>query len=204
MSEIDDSARRGPSTLWRVARAGLLVLAAYAVVGALAGVVWEAVWTPPGQVIAQHQVFYDSYASLRRVFTGTGWYVVVGTVASAVVSLVICLLTRHRALLALAGVIVGSALGAFVMLRVGTALGPADPADLAAHTVERTTVPGELTVDGTSHFGIKSPYLVWPAASLLVLAGVFITLPVSPFPRDRRDTRAVDPHEADLPGARHG
>jgi len=120
------------------------------------------------------------------------------------VSLVVCLLTRHRALLTLAGVIVGSAIGAFVMLKVGTSLGPADPASLAAHTVKRTTVPGELTVDGTSHLGIKSPYLVWPAASLLVLAAVFITLPVPPFPRDRADTRAVDPHEADLPGARHG
>jgi hypothetical protein len=204
MSESDDSARREPGTLWRVARAGLLVLAAYAAVGAVAGMVWEAVWTPPGQVIAQHQVFYDSYESLRRVFTGTGWYVVVGAVASALVSLVVCLLTRHRALLTLVAVTVGSALGAFVMLKVGTSLGPPDPAGLAAHTVKRTVVPGDLTVDGTSHLGIKSPYLIWPLASLLVLAAVFITLPAPPFGRDRDDTPSTDPHEAGIPGARHG
>jgi DivIVA domain-containing protein len=199
MSERDDGAGRGLSTPWKVARTVLLVLVAYAVVGALAGVVWEAVWTPPGQVIAEHQVFFDSYASLRRVFTGTGWYVVVGSVASALVSLVVCLLTRHRALLTLALVVVGSAIGAAVMLKIGTSLGPPDPATLAAHTVKRTTVPGELTVDGTSHLGIKSPYLVWPTASLLVLAVVFIILPVPPFPRDRHATSPIGPGYAGMP-----
>ena len=82
MSERDDPARdRG--CLRRGARYAvpLLILLAYAVMGAVAGAVWEAVWTPPGQVIAQHQVFFDSYASLRRVFTGTGLYVLVGGVA---------------------------------------------------------------------------------------------------------------------------
>jgi hypothetical protein len=204
MSEHDDGARRGPSTLWRMVRAVLLVLLGYALVGALAGVVWEAIWTPPGQVIAEHQVFFDSYASLRRVFTGTGWYVVVGSVASALVSLVVCLLTRHRALLTLALVIIGSAIGAAVMVKVGTSLGPADPASLAAHTVKRTSVPGALTVEGTSHLGIKSPYLVWPMASLLVLAVVFIVLPVPPWPRDRRDTYPLDPREADFRDVRRG
>jgi DivIVA domain-containing protein len=94
---------------------------------------------------------------------------------------------------------VGSAIGAAVMLKIGTSLGPPDPATLAAHTVKRTTVPGELTVDGTSHLGIKSPYLVWPTASLLVLAVVFIILPVPPFPRDRHATSPIGPGYAGMP-----
>lgn len=208
MSEHDDRARRGllawGSTWPAIVRTVLVVLLGYAAMGALAGAVWEAVWTPPGQVIAEHQVFFDSYASLRRVFTGTGWYAVVGSVASALVSLVVCLFTRQRALLTLALVIVGSAIGAAVMLKVGTSLGPTDPASLAAHTVKRTTVPGALTVDGTSHLGIKSPYLVWPTMSLLVLAVVFMVLPASPFPRDQRDRRPADPREAGSRHARHG
>jgi hypothetical protein len=208
MSENHDPARRGLRASGRawpaIVRTVLMVLLAYAVVGALAGAVWELVWTPPGQVIARHQVFFDSYASLRRVFTGTGWYAVVGFVASALVSLVVCLLTRHRALLTLALVIVGSAIGAVVMLKVGTSLGPPDPASIAAHTVKRTPVLGALTVDGTSHLGIKSPYLVWPTASLLVLAVVFMVLPVSPFPRDQRDTYPTDPSEAGFRHVRHG
>jgi DivIVA domain-containing protein len=198
MSEYDGGTARGLSTPWRLVRSGLLGILGYAVVGAAAGVVWEAVWTPPGQVVAQHQVFFDSYASLRQVFTGTGWYVVVGTVASALASLVVCLFTRHRALLTLALVIVGSAIGAAVMLKVGTSLGPADPATIAAHTVKRTAVAGALTVDGTSHLGVKSPYLVWPTASLVVLALVFIVLPVPPLPRDRRDPFPLTPRRTDV------
>jgi DivIVA domain-containing protein len=203
MSEHDRGAGRRLSPPWRTVRAGLLGLLGYAAVGAAAGAVWEAVWTPPGQVIAQHQVFFDSYASLRQVFTGTGWYVVVGTVASALISLVVCLATRDRALLTLALVIVGSAIGAAVMLKVGTSLGPADPASIAAHTVKRTSVPGALTVDGTSHLGIKSPYLVWPTASLVVLALVFVVLPVPPLPRDRRQPVAMDVPGGGFPPSAH-
>lgn len=152
-------------------RTALAILLAYAVVGALAGVVWEWVWSPPGQVIEKHQVFYDSYASLRRVFDGTGLYVLVGAVASALLALVISLLTRGRELLVLALVVIGSALAAALMWRVGTLLGPADPATLAAHTTARTEVSGQLTVQG------KSPYVIWPFMSLIVLSGVFFAWP---------------------------
>lgn len=152
-------------------RTTLLVLLAYAVVGAVAGVVWQWVWTPPGQVIQDHQIFYDSYASLRREFTGTGYYVLVGLVASALVALGTCLLTRGREVLVLLLVIAGSVIAAALMWRVGTALGPADPKSLAAHTTARTPVSGQLTVSG------KSPYAVWPMASLLVLALVYFAWP---------------------------
>ena len=90
MNENVDDASRGlfasGSPAVSILRAVLLTLLAYAVMGVVAGIVWEAIWTPPGQVIAKHQVFFDSYASLRGVFTGTGWYVLVGGVASALVS----------------------------------------------------------------------------------------------------------------------
>jgi hypothetical protein len=90
------------------------------------------------------------------------------------------------------------------MFKVGTSLGPADPTSIAAHTVKRTPVPGELTVEGTSHLGIKTPYLVWPMASLAVLALVFFALPVSPTDVDRPDRHRMDPREAGFPGAHHG
>lgn len=170
-TEPDEAARRGLFAAGGPWRTILLVLLAYAVVGAVAGVVWEWVWTPPGQVIEKHQVFFDSYASLRRVFSGTGLYVLVGAVASALLAFAVCVLTRGRELLVLALVIIGSALAAALMWRVGTLLGPADPASLAAHTTGRDQVPGELTVQG------KSPYLIWPFVSLIVLSGVFFAWP---------------------------
>jgi len=184
-------------------RAALLVLLAYAVLGVIAGAVWEVVWTPPGQVIAKHQVFFDSYASLRRVFTGTGWYVIVGGIGSALLALVVAIFARGRELLTLVLVIVGSAIAAVLMLKVGTLMGPADPASIAHHTTGRATVSGQLTVEGKSVLGVKSPYLIWPMASLLVLTLVFFAWPTSHLPLDRRDAHPVDPREADFPRAGH-
>jgi hypothetical protein len=178
-------------------RTALLIVAAYAVLGVLAGVVWERVWTPPGQVIQAHQLFYDSDASLRRVYTGTGIYVVVGAVTSALAALVVCVLARGRELLVLALVVVGSALGAALMWRVGTLLGPADPATLAAHTTALTRAPGQLSVAG------RSPYLAWPMASLLVLALVFFGWPGSYADRRPADEPSTDHREADISGPSH-
>jgi len=204
MSEQTDRARRGPLAPGSAVRTIVLVLLTYAVLGAVAGAVWEAAWTPPGQVVAEHQVFYDSYASLRRVFSGTGLYVVIGGITSALVAFVVTLLARGRELLTLLLVVIGSAVAAAVMLKVGTALGPADPATIAEHTVKRTSVPGALTVQGKSVLGVKSPYLIWPMSSLLVLALVFFAWPSSHLPHLRRDTHPGDPREAGIPGARHG
>ncbi len=148
----------------------LLALLAYVVVGVVAGVVWEWVWTPPDQIVRDGQVFYTSYESLRRVFTGTGLYVLVGGVAAAATSLVICLLTRGRELVTLGTVLIGSCAAAAAMRLVGPMLGPDDP--LSAATPKGTqVVPGQLTVNGFS------PYLVWPMVSLFVLALVFFAWP---------------------------
>jgi hypothetical protein len=198
MSERDDGAGRGPLAAGSPLRTALLVVLAYVLLGAVAGVVWETIWTPPGQVIARHEVFYDSYASLRRVFTGTGLYVVVSAAASGLLALTVTLLTRRRELLVLVLVVVGSALAAAVMWKIGTSLAPADPATLAAHTTKRTPVSGELTVEG------KSPFLVWPMTSLLVLSLVFFAWPGHYLARDVRAASTSDPREADISRARRG
>lgn len=176
----------------------ILVLLAYAALGALAGVVWEVVWTPPGQVIEHHQVFYDSYASLRRVFTGTGLYVIVSAVASALLGLGVALLSRGRELLMLGLVIVGSAIASALMWRVGTLLGPSDPADLAAHAAGHATASGPLTVAG------KSPFLVWPMASLLVLALVYFASPGPPTLASDEVAAPTDHREAGSSTSPHG
>lgn len=169
----------------------VLVLAAYAAVGALAGVVWELVWTPPGQVIVRHHVYADSYASLRGVFTGTGLYVLVGTVASALAALIVTVFVRGRELLVLVLVLVGSAIAAYLMRHLGMSLGPPDPAGIAAHTQGRARVEGNLTVAG------RPPYVVWPLVSLVVLALVYFTSSGRPA-RGRRPAASppADPREA--------
>lgn len=190
----DDDGRRGVPGLLLFA-AG--VLGAYAVTGVVAGVVWEAVWTPPSQVVQQHHVFYADYASLRRVFSGTGLYVIVGGIASALVTLAVVLLARGRELVALASVLVGSLLAADLMRRVGISRGPTDPTALAHHLPDGTKLPGNLVVSG------QSPLLVWPIVGLVVLALVFFSWSRPPEPKHAR-TSPEDPAEADVPSSPAG
>jgi hypothetical protein len=170
------------------------VLLGYAAVGAVAGVVWEAIWTPPIQIVQHHQIYYVDYASLRRVFTGTGLYVLVASVASAVATLVVVGLARGRELLALAEVVIGSAIAALVMARVGISLGPDDPQGTVASTPNGTKVDGTLAING------HSPYLVWPMVALLVLALVFFAWN-HPRRPGAADPWPDDPAEAGVPGA---
>jgi hypothetical protein len=172
----------------------VLALLAYAGAGIVAGAVWEWVWTPPAQVIRDHHVFYSSYDSLRRVFSGTGLYAIVAAVGSVVVTAAVCLLTRGRELLTLATVLVGSVIAAVLMRLVGGWLGPDDPAQVAKTVANSSHVDGRLTVEG------MSAYLVWPMVSLFILAVVFFAFPGTHLPRARR-TGNADPDEADVSGA---
>ena len=189
----DGGARRSVLGRGSPARQVVLILLAYVVVGAIAGAVWEWIWTPPVHIIRNHQVYYASYASLRGVFTGTGLYALVGAVASALLAVAVCLLTRRRELVTLAGVLVGSVLAALLMRLVGGWLGPADPTSLAATAADNTEVPGSLVVTG------RTAYLVWPVVSLFVLALVFFAWPGSE-PAPSYD-ETPDPAEAGVPDA---
>ncbi|MDX6357079.1 MAG: hypothetical protein QOH37_133 [Nocardioidaceae bacterium] len=177
----------------------LEVLVVYALVALVAGLVWEAVWAPPDQVVQQHQVYPADYEALRRIFTGTGLYVLIAAIASGVTALVIGLLTKGRELVVLLGVTLGSAVAAGVMREVGISRGPADPTTLAASKADGVHLPGALDVSGFS------PYLVWPMISVLVLALVFFALPRSPHPRTtERDLDTGDPSEESMSGRSHG
>lgn len=174
------------------------VVVAYALVGLVAGFVWERIWTPPTQIVQQHQVFYADYASLRRVFTGTGLYVLVGGAASAAVALVVALLTRRRELLTLGMVVVGSSIAAVVMWKVGVSLGPADPAAVAGHAADGTHVHGNLVVNG------HSPFLVWPMVSLFVVALVFFAWPGARRAGAHRDPPLPDHAEPEVSEPQRG
>jgi hypothetical protein len=156
----------------------VLVLLAYAVVGVVAGFVWERVWTPPTEIVQQHKPYYQDYGSLRRVFTGTGLYVLVAAAASAALGLVVGLFSRRREVLTLVAVVVGSTLAALLMWKVGVRLGPASPTVAAAKAADNTRLQGNLSVSG------HSPFVIWPMVSVLVLALVFFVWP---------GARATDP-----------
>jgi amino acid transporter len=146
---------------------GVLVMAG---AGAVAGVVWEWLWTAPVGVVVDHRWVAQDEAGLRGQFSGTGWFVVVATLAGLVAGLVVALLLDRVPLLTLLAVVLGSAAATWLMLRVGAALGPADPAHLALTAKDGTHLPGQLDVSR------RSPWVSLPAGALVALTLVFIGL----------------------------
>jgi hypothetical protein len=162
-----------------------LVVAALAAVGALAGVVWQWIWTPTIGVVVDHHWTAGDALGLQHEFSGTGWYVIVALVAGLVAGVAVALLVDRVPLLTLAAVVVGSALAAWLMLVVGTALGPPDP-DVAARTADDgTRLPMQLSVTG------HSPWVALPSGALIGLLFVFIGLS----PRHRTPSVETPPNE---------
>src|SRR4051812_21002279 len=120
-----------PPLVRALVQAGLVVLV-LAAAGALAGVVWGWVWTAPGGVVADHKWVASDEANLRGQFSSTGWYVIVGAVAGLVAGTLVALFLDQVPIATLAGVAVGSLVGAALMYRVGVALGPSDPVRAAS------------------------------------------------------------------------
>jgi ABC-type phosphate transport system permease subunit len=101
----------------------VLVLVLCAALGAVAGLVWEKLWTPPTGLVYHHHWFADENG-VRGMFSGTGWYVVVAVLAGTLAGVASALLLARSELATLAAVVVGSLVGAWVMWQVGTALEP--------------------------------------------------------------------------------
>lgn len=142
-----------------------LAVLVLAVAGVVAGFVWEWAWTAPDGAVVDGAWVAQDEANLRGVFSGTGWYVVVGSAAGLLGGAVVALFLDRFPLVTLLGVLLGSLLGAFLMFRVGVALGPGDPLDATGDVV-----PGVLDVSG------GSPFIAMPAGALVALAMVFIGL----------------------------
>ncbi|HSP59557.1 MAG TPA: hypothetical protein VLO09_00710 [Ornithinimicrobium sp.] len=147
----------------------LLVLAAFVVTGALAGIVWEWVWTPPTGVALGREFLLDG-GGLRGEFSGTALYVVVGTLAGLLLGVLVALLAERHELLTLVAVLVGAMLAGWLMLRVGTALGPPDPDQLARAAEDYTPIQDELRVSG------RSPFVAFPGGALVGLIVIFVGL----------------------------
>lgn len=122
-------------------------LIAFAVSGALAGVVWELVWDPPMGVAFDGTWFLEPVGP-DYAFSGTGWYVVVALVAGAVTAFALGWWWPRHELVGFLAIAVGSMLAGWVMFKVGHALGPQDPQLLAAGKADLTAIPSDLRLAG--------------------------------------------------------
>jgi hypothetical protein len=154
-------------------------------VGVLAGVVWQWLWTPAMGGVLDHKWAPADAIALSEQFSSTGWYVVVGTVAGLVTGALVALFLDRAPLLTLAAVVVGSALGAYLMYVVGTALGPADPATLAKTAADGTMIPEQLKVSG------KSPFIALPVGALIGVALAFLGTSVRRTTHEVSDDQSV-------------
>ena len=95
--------------------------------------------------------WYTGEAGLRDDFQGVAWYVAIALVAGLVLGMLTAWLFDRSELVTLVAVLVGSALAAYLMLRVGTHLSPPDPHELAKTAQDGDKLKGALrvTVVGT-------------------------------------------------------
>lgn len=166
-AELTGSVRH--ASRWWLARDLLIVLVAFALVGALGGVVWEAWWTPPTGVVVDG-AWVPADPALPTLFEGTAQYVVVALLAGLVTGLGCAWFVDRSEVVTLLAVVAGSVLGAWVMLQVGTALAPPDPATAARGAADGAALPGTLGVSGAGALGSM------PAGALTGLVLVFIGL----------------------------
>jgi hypothetical protein len=154
-------------------RDALLLLTLFAVGGALAGLVWNWLWSPPTGIVLDG-VWYPEGDGVSGVFAGTGLYVLVAAGTGVVLGVLSGLLADRRELLTLALVVVGSSLAAGVMVLVGTLDTPPDPQPIAARADDYTRLPGQLEVGGAS------PHVALPIGAVAGLCTMFIGLARKP------------------------
>ena len=137
---------KAPRSPWVVVPLqALATVAVFAAAGAGAGRLWFKVWDAPSGVVAQGQ-WFTSEAGLRDDFQGVAWYVAISVVAGLVLGVLAAWLFDRSELVTLVAVVAGSALAAYVMLRVGTHLSPADPHVLAKTAQDGDKLKGALRV----------------------------------------------------------
>lgn len=147
----------------------VLVIAVFAIGGALCGLVWQWAWSPPTGAVVDHE-WQPGIEGARDVFSATALYVVVASVGGLVLGAAGAWLFDRSELVTLLSVVAGSALAAWLMLQTGTALAPPDPQVAAATAPDQTRLPGTLQVQGTS------PFFAFPIGAAAGLAAVFIGL----------------------------
>ena len=161
------SAGRPPwSALWF----GVVVLAAYALVGLGAGWVWHELWQSSEGVVIQKE-WYPDGNGLRQEFSGTGLYVLVAAGAGLVLGAVFAILGGVRPVHTVVLCFAGALLAAWLMLRLGEWLGPPDPHALAKSADDGTRLPSALRVSGLP------PLFSFAVGSLVALAVVYTLFP---------------------------
>lgn len=162
--------RRTLPTALVVVAQGVATVAALAGAGALAGLLWFHLWTPPSGTVQAGEWLTDE-TGLRADFAGTGLYVVIAAGAGLVVGALVAVLFDRWELVTLGCVVGGAVLAGWVMYHVGIHDSPPDPKILAATAADGTTLPGHL------HLARRTPFVAFPTGALLGYAVLLLVVP---------------------------
>jgi Kef-type K+ transport system membrane component KefB len=152
-----------------------VVVVAYVVAGAAAGVLWEWLWDPPPGLSYQGEWFLDP-AGPDVSFEGIALFVLIAFPLGVVLAVLAGIRRGHEVATVLS-VLVAAGLSGIVMYAVGTSLGPGDPQALAAGTADYTSIDSDL--DLTAPDSDRAPYLstalvALPAGAMTGLVGMYL------------------------------
>jgi hypothetical protein len=170
LERVTESARMQGSWQRSPVLLAVVVVAAYALLGLGAGWAWHELWQTSDGVVFQKQWYADGEA-LRQDFSGTGLYVLIAAGCGLVLGGVFALVGGSRPVLTLVLCVAGSMLAAWLMLKLGERLGPADPHELAKTAEDGTHLPSALRVSGLPAL------FAFSLGSLAALALVFSLFP---------------------------
>lgn len=152
-----------------------VVLALFIGASAVAGVLWERLWSAPVGLTYQGEWFLEP-AGPDLSFEGTALYVLIALPLGALLAIA-CTLRPHHEVSTVVAVLVAAGLGAVTMYAVGHGLGPPDPQALAAGRPDFTPLPGDLVL-GTSTPGERpfssTALMALPVGAMTGLVGVYL------------------------------
>ncbi|MDZ5620629.1 hypothetical protein SFC88_07330 [Nocardioides sp. HM23] len=188
---------------WRaIAVVVAVVVVAAAGLGALGGWLWYQWWGPPNT-----GAIYDTATwgprwidltdqGLGQQFDGPAQYAVIGLGFGTLLGILGAVLGRRQAIAALVGLVVGSALAAYLAFVVGTALSPPDP---ERYATEANVCREEPCKDYPAAIEVSgwTPFLCWPIGAL---GGFSLTIAVMTWIGSTRtkldDLEPLTPHPA--------
>lgn len=153
-----------------------VVVVAFLVAGAIAGVVWERLWDAPAGVTYQGH-WYLEPAGPDVSFQGIALFVLIAFPLGIVLGLLAGVRRGHETATALT-VLVAASLAGVVMYAVGSSLSPPDPQPLAAGRPDYSTdIPGHLGLTAPDHGRVpwhSSALVVLPAGAMAGLVGTYL------------------------------
>lgn len=165
---------RGPADSRPVGRLAVVV-AAFLLAGAVAGVVWERLWdAPPG--LSYGGEWFLEPAGPDVSFEGIALFVLIAFPLGVVLGALAGIRREHEVPTVLTA-LVAAGLASVVMYAVGSSLGPSDPQALAAGQPDYTPISGDLvlTAPDRDRVPYRSTALVaLPAGAMTGLVGMYL------------------------------